>query len=232
MRLRAWGAALCALLALPAAAGVTSAEFTDPTDRYPHGVLGDDLEWGGLIIRTDREEFKVKLGDERVFEDLEPRLWDLDGDGDNEVVVIESHESLGARLTIYDERGLVGHTPEIGTRFRWLAPLGFADFDGDGFNEIAFIDRPHLAKTLRLYRYRNGNLTRLPSLQGVTNHRIGQAFIQGGVRDCPGRAPEAIVADATWTSVLAVTYDGQLYDTDYLGPYTGPQSLRRHLSCS
>ncbi|MGR3491106.1 MAG: FG-GAP repeat domain-containing protein [Shimia sp.] len=229
--MRPW-AALLALLAAPAmAGGITSAEFTDPTDRYPHGVLGDDLEWGALILRTDSEELKVKLKDERVFEDLEPRLWDLDNDGDFEVVVVESHESLGARLTIYDERGLVGHTPEIGTRFRWLAPLGHADFDGDGFDEIAFIDRPHLAKTLRLYRYRNGNLTRLPSLQGVTNHRIGQAFIQGGVRECEGRSPEAIVADAGWQSVLAVTYDGQLYDTQMLGPYTGPQSLRRHLNC-
>ncbi|NNE51988.1 MAG: VCBS repeat-containing protein, partial [Sulfitobacter sp.] len=27
---------------------ILSAEYAEPTRRYPHGVLGDDIEWGAL----------------------------------------------------------------------------------------------------------------------------------------------------------------------------------------
>jgi hypothetical protein len=43
-------------------------------------------------------------------------------------------------------------TPWIGQRFRWLAPVAAADLDGDGAMELAYVDRPHLARTLRVWR--------------------------------------------------------------------------------
>ena len=40
--------------------------------------------------------------------------------------------------------------------FTLLAPLGAADLDGDGKIELAYIDRPHLAKILRIWRFDDG----------------------------------------------------------------------------
>ena len=185
------------------AAGVTEAKFAAPTDRYPHAVLGDGLEWGALELRGPGTRVILRLPEDRVFEDLAPRLADVDGDGDLEAVVVESHARLGARLAVYDMRGVVAATPFIGTRFRWLAPFAWQDLDGDGRVELAYIDRPHLAKVLRVWRFEDGNLREIASLSGLTNHRIGEDFISGGVRDC-GAGPEMVLAEAGWQGLFAV----------------------------
>ncbi len=50
-------------------------------------------------------------------------------------------------------------------------------------------------------------------LPGLTNHRIGEAFISGGLRDC-GAGAELVLASADWSRVMLVQ-DGQATD---LGP--------------
>ncbi|MGR3435075.1 MAG: VCBS repeat-containing protein, partial [Shimia sp.] len=57
------------------------------------------------------------------------------------------------------------------------------------------------------------------------NHRIGERDIAGGVRACPGRAPEMILADAGWTRVLGITWDGEEFATRDLGPHRGRESF-------
>lgn len=230
MRLRAALLLLAALAAAPAGAEITGARYTAPTTRYSHGVLGDAVEYGALeITLANGRTRRIILPQSRVFEDLAPRLSDVDGDGAPEVIVVETDLDRGARLGIYDEDGLVAATPFIGTRFRWLAPLGAADLDGDGFTEIAYIDRPHLAKTLRVWRFRGGRLDEVATLEGLTNHRIGENVISGGLRHC-GPRPEIIAANADWSRLLAVTFDGRGLSTSDLGPYS-PENAKAALAC-
>lgn len=238
---------VCAWLAGVASAAAEtaiSARFTEPTDRYAHGVLGDNIEYGTLEITasnaasqrrlnqpaSEYSTVTVNLPFDRVFEDLEPRIVDVDQDGTSEVIVIESSIREGAQLAIYDSRGeKIAATPHIGTRFRWLAPVGAADLDGDGNIEIAYVDRPHLAKTLRIWRFENGKLTEIASLPNLTNHRIGEDFISGGLRDC-GDTPELILVNDNWTRVKSVSFQQDWISTD-LGPFTGPKSLKRATTC-
>lgn len=215
------------------AQSITSAQYADPTTRYQHGVLGDDIEWGALVLGLSTgQRLRITLPDQRVFEDLAPRLADVDGDGLPEVVVVETHVDFGARLSVYDETGLVTATPYIGQRNRWLSPIGIEDFDGDGQVEIAYIDRPHLAKTLRLWRFdlNRRKLVHLADAAGLTNHKIGWDFIAGGVRGCAKR-PEMIVARADWSSAISVTYrDGQFTQTE-LDIATTPDAMACALYC-
>ncbi|MBR9652847.1 FG-GAP repeat domain-containing protein [Thalassovita aquimarina] len=223
---------LCAaFLAGPVAAEIQSARFADPTTRYAHGVFGDPEEWGALRMRlSDGRKLIVRLPENRVFEDLSPRLIDVDGDGDAEVVVVETDIARGAALAIYDETGKVAQTPHIGRTHRWLAPLGGADLDGDGFVELAYIDRPHLARTLRVWRFRDGGLSEVAALKGLTNHLLGDPGIGGGIRDC-GRGPEIVTADADWHRVMAVRLEnGRLYGRE-IGRFEGPESFDRALNC-
>ena len=223
-------AALVTCLASPSKAGVISADFAAPTTRYAHGVLGDAVEFGILILRTTTGEVLIELPDNHVFEDLKPRLYDIDGDGDDEAIVIETDMKLGAALAIYDETGKLAETPHIGRAFRWLAPLGAADLDGDGAVEIAYIDRPHLAKTLRVWRYSKGALEPVADMPGLTNHRIGEDFISGGIRDC-GDGPEIVTASANWSRVMVTRLVAGQLETRDAGKFEGPESLAHALDC-
>jgi hypothetical protein len=218
---------------------VFSAKYVEPTTRYAHGVLGDAVEWGALSLTIDGcpqsaqacpRTVTYRLPEDRVFEDIAPRLVDVDGDGFDEVVVIETQVNRGASLAVYGAQGKLAATPHIGTSNRWLAPVGAADLDGDGRVELAYVDRPHLAKVLRVWRWQGGKLRHVADLPGVTNHRIGEDYISGGIRTCGGAA-EMIVADASWQRLVAVTLNGNKLSGTDIGPHKGRGSFRKALGC-
>ncbi|MEL0436200.1 VCBS repeat-containing protein [Phycobacter sp. 'Weihai'] len=216
---------------------ILSAEFTGPTARYAHAVLGDGLEWGGLTLtfaghNGTAMSLEIQLPQDHVFEDLQPRLVDLTLDGRaNAVMVVETDMARGAALALYGVGGKIAETPHIGQRNRWLAPIGAADLDGDGKVELAYIDRPHLAKTLRIWRFEGDELAEIASLPGLTNHRIGEDFITSGMRDC-GEGPEIITVDATWSRVVASRLAQTAVEARDIGPFSGPEAVAKALNCS
>lgn len=245
MRARAWWLPALMLALWGLAAGATppnlilEARYEEPTDRYDHGILGDGIEWGALRLVVDQcldcetrqvREYLIRLPEIRVFEDVAPRLVDLDQDGFPYVMVVESDASQGARLALYSEAGLVAATPFIGQRNRWLAPLGAADLDGDGTMEVAYVDRPHLAKTLRIWRWTGAALEELAAFPGVTNHRIGERDIAGGIRDC-GDQPEMVLARADWSRLVGLRFDGKDFAQRDLGPHRDRGSFAQAMQC-
>ena len=76
---------------------IARAWLADPTERYDHGILGDTIESGRLMIEMrDGKRHTVRLKNNAVFEDLGRALADLDGDGHDEIIVVKSY--LSARL--------------------------------------------------------------------------------------------------------------------------------------
>lgn len=220
-----------ALISGGAAADTFKAIYGDPTTRYAHGVLGDAIEWGSLTIRDQGKVRHVRLPDDRVFEDIAPRLWDVTGDGIAEIVVVETQQDLGAQLAVYDRSGhKLAATPHIGRSNRWLAPIAAADLDGDGRIEIAYIDRPHLAKLLRIWRFDAGALSLIAERSGFTNHRIGDDYITGGLRDC-GAGPELIVVSADWKDIMRVTLSAGALSQAVSGRFGGQASVDLALNC-
>lgn len=232
MRARRLIARCAALFALagPVAADVAAARYDAPTTRYAHGVLGDAVEWGALVLTlSDARQLRITLPEARVFEDLAPRVIDL-GNGQRAAMVVESHRDTGARLALYGGAGLIAATPHIGQTHRWLAPIGAGDLDGDGRVEIAYIDRPHLAKRLRVWRFDAGALSHVADHDGLSNHRIGWDYIIGGLRDC-GSGPEMITASGDWSRVMAATLAEGAITLRPVAPYEGPGSVEAALDC-
>lgn len=154
-----------------------AARYTDPTTRYAHAILGDRIEAGGLLVTIKGKEYHYKLEENYVFEDLQPRLADVDKDGELEFITIQTSLTSGGSIAVYKIKDgklqpflTSGY---IGTSSRWLNIAAIDDLDNDGKIEIAWIQTPHIGGILKIGRVENNQLVLLDSKSGVTNHRIG-----------------------------------------------------------
>ncbi len=157
---------------------IAKAWYSEPTTRYRHGVLGDSVEAGALKVVNDRgETYTYRLPSSEVFEDITPRLADLDNDGRTEVITILSSVTQGASVAVFKLNGnafiKVGQSRFIGQENRWLNIAETGRITGSGRPEIAVVTTPHLTGVLRFYSYRNGDLQLLASAEGYSNHVNG-----------------------------------------------------------
>ena len=77
-----------------------------------------------LVVTASGEHLEAIVPDDQVFEDITPRIADLDGDGSNEVITIRSSRHGGAAVAIFGLTGtglaLRGASSENGRANRWL----------------------------------------------------------------------------------------------------------------
>ena len=213
--------------------GCANAAYFGETRAYRHAVLGDDIEYKGLyqswIDQGRLVEARIELPEGQVFEDIAPRCADFDGDGAPDPVTVIADAAHGARLALFI-RGRSIETPPIGQGNRWLAPFAIADLDGDGAKDIAYVDRPHLAGILRVWSLRDGQLVEIASKSGFSNHRIGEDFITGGVRDC-GDGPELVLPNFDWSRTMVVTWADGTLEAVPLARAARPADIDRILNC-
>lgn len=189
---------------------IARAWLAAPTRRYQHGVLGDDVEAGALrVATTEGNTLSVHLPEDAVFEDLRPRLVDLEGDGRDEVLVVRSTQAGGAAIVVYGlvEERLVERAaiPPIGRPGRWLNPVGVADLDGNGRRDVVYVETPHIGGRLRVWEFDGRGLVHRDTVPGVSNHAIGSTAL--GLHalldvDRDG-LPDIVVPDQSRTTLIA-----------------------------
>jgi hypothetical protein len=204
-----------------------------PTMRYPHKALGAVTHAGSLHVLTPLagklQEVIYELPVTRVFEDRIPRLVDLDGDGRDEIVLIESDALRGSATVVYGlsasqtpknkhnytqkEAALprlveLARSGSTGSTFRWLNPIGTADFDGDGKLDIASVITPHIGGLLTLYHYAPPKLTPFAQAMDTSNHRMGDLEQQVAVIvEQAGLRPTIIVPDMQLKALHALRWE-------------------------
>lgn len=157
---------------------IRNAWFGQPTERYDHGVLGDGTEGGSLVVVTeDREELEFVLPDHQVFEDITPRIRDLDGDGRNEVIAIRSSQTGGSSVALYGIRDgeltELGASSENGSPNRWINIAGIIA-NGDGTATVYAVRTPHIGGRLFSLTYADGKVSESGTIAtDISNHVIG-----------------------------------------------------------
>ncbi|WP_332739443.1 FG-GAP repeat domain-containing protein [Hydrogenophaga sp.] len=211
--------------------------LSSPTHRYPHGALGSAVHAGSVQVLSRSSSgaqtlLSLSLPVHRVFEDRVPRLVDLDGDGRDEIVLVEADALRGAALVVLglaqrDGKPTIverARGPHAGSTFRWLNPVGFADFDGDGQLDVASVTTPHIGGVLTLHHLRPPELVPFARALDVSNHRMGALEQQLAVIvQRPGLRPTIIVPDMTRQALHALRWDapGQWHELADLKPLPG-----------
>jgi hypothetical protein len=145
--------------------------------RYPHAVLGDDIE-ATRVLWLERHSLEplrlLHLDGPSVFEDRLLRPWALP-DGRTGLVTMRSGPS-GAQLVVVaaspnepSTLELAASGPAIGPRNRWLSPASVGLADG----EIWAVHTPHIGGVLQRYRARGSALVAERMATGLANHRLG-----------------------------------------------------------
>ena len=126
-----------------------------------------------MIERRDGTRGVLRLAADAVFEDIAPRIVELDGA--ERIILVKSYLARGSALAVIDPvtATIIAETPPIGRSHAWLNPAGVADFDGDGATDIAFVRQPHVVGSLELWSWRDGRLRKSAEIGDVSNHFIG-----------------------------------------------------------
>jgi hypothetical protein len=192
-----------------------------PTLRYPHRALGSPTHAASVhaLVRSRSgawQAVELRLPLQRVYEDRVPRIADIDRDGSEEIVLVEADALRGASLVVLGIEH-TAHGPALverarsafaGTPFRWLNPVGIADFDADGQLDLALVLTPHIGGALQLLHYRPPLLVPYARALDVSNHRMGAIEQELAVIvQAAGRRPTVVVPDMTLRALHALRWD-------------------------
>ena len=202
---------------LPASHGsndIAQAWLSTSQTRISHGALGDVPETSVLTVRTrGGAMLSYALPDDSVFEDLIPRVHDLNGDGHDEVILVRSRLHTGSSLMLLGIRAgklmPLAESVPLDQPGQWLNPVGVADVDGDGRMEILVVLTPHSNGTLTEYNLVEDTLVQGHHITGVTNHVMGSRD-QGmsALMDANGDGhPDVIVPATDRRSIHALAFD-------------------------
>lgn len=193
---------------------IKDARYADPVARYGHFALGRPHEYARLTVTTSTgRKLALQLPDHEVFEDLAPRRVSLAANEAEALLVIISRSDSGSRLALITLAGetlaISAQSPAIGTPMRWLNPVGAADLDGDGRQEIAAVITPHIGGMLKVYRQQGAALVEIAALAGFSNHQYGSTELALSMTmEIAGRM-RLLVPDTTRQHLRIITLEGR-----------------------
>ncbi len=191
-----------------------SATLVNPTDRYRHGVLGDDLEAAGVevIDRCSHDRLLIEVEAPDVIEGLAPLLVGPSDSptGDLMILVTVSNSNDGARLVLYDRSGqVVAESDPIGAGNRWRNQLAAGPIGPNGDFAVVDVRTPHIGGTVQWFAadLDTARLELISISEPIfTTHVIGSRNLDlGAAVDVDGDGqPEIVVPSAQRDRLVAL----------------------------
>ncbi len=195
---------------LDGSSGLQAVVLSDPTERYPHGVLGDKIEASAVTViavapnaLTIRFRYVVRAP--AVLEDLIAIVAPIGEGRRPAVVVVKSAPSQGSSILVLGWRGVglevLAEGPAFGQSNRWVHVIGAADVSGDAIPELIAVNSPHLAGVLVAYERRAAFLVPSAKALGYSSHADGSR-----------NQDQAVIADMSGNGRLEVILPRQSRD--------------------
>jgi len=218
---------------LDGSSGLQAVVLSDPTERYPHGVLGDKLEASAVTViavapnaLTIRFRYVVRAP--AVLEDLIAIMAPIGEGRHPAVVVVKSAPRQGSSILVlgWREGGLevLAEGPAVGQSNRWVHVIGAADVSGDGIPELIAVNTPHLAGVLVAYARRAASLIPSAKAVGYSSHAAGSRNQdQAAIADMSGNGrPEVILPRQSRDVLAALELTGGRWEERWALQLAGP----------
>ena len=185
--------------------------LTDPTEKYNHGVLGDNLEAASITLIETQPIIQVisniSISENEVIEGIAPIWIDITGDGQREIIVTVSDLNLGAGIVVFSENGeLLAEGQKMGQPFRWRHQIAYGTMGSNGETELVVVRTPHIGGLVEYYQFSAGNLEIVAQYSGITSHVLGSRNLDmAAVGDFDGDLQtELLLPNPDLTELVAV----------------------------
>ena len=150
--------------------------LAEPTDRYPHSALGDNLEATAVAVVTVgvNEVEMVYRSENNVIESIAPLLADVDGDGIDDVALTVSNDRE-AWIVVASSTGggVVAISDPVDRLLGWRQLVAVGPLGPTGQTEIAEIVYPDADGRVQFLSLAGGDLRVAATRAGYRSHEFG-----------------------------------------------------------
>jgi len=191
--------------------------LTRPTNRYDHGVLGDDLEASGITLIETSPTLRViqdiPIDAPDVIEGLSPIWADIDNDSVRDIIVTLSNNQSGARIVVFHEDGtLLAESLPIGLGHRWRHQIALAQFAPNTSPLLVDIRTPHIGGIVEFFQLNDGKLDIIQEIRGISTHSIGSRNLDSAIAGDFNNDGiiELLAPDQGHTNLNIVSFNGNI----------------------
>lgn len=158
--------------------------LAEPTDRFPHSALGDNLEATAVVVVTvgvNEVETIYQSGDD-VIESIAPLLADVDGDGIHDVVLTVSNDSeVWFAVASSTGGGVVAVSDPVDRLLGWRHLVAVGPLGPTGQTEIVEVLYPDAQGSVRFLSLSGGKLGIVATRTGYRSHEFGTRNLEQAV---------------------------------------------------
>lgn len=158
--------------------------LAEPTDRFPHSALGDNLEATSVVVVTVgvNEVETVYRSEDDVIESIAPLLADVDGDGIDDVALTVSNDrEVWIVVASSAGGGVLAISDPVDRLLGWRHLVAVGPLGPTGQTEIVEVLYPDAQGSVRFLSLSGGKLGVVATRTGYRSHEFGARNLEQAV---------------------------------------------------